>query len=125
MNQENLIHLTSDIVSAFVSNNPVPANDLTEIMRDVHGTIVELAKGKEPRPDPAVPINKSVHRNYIICLEDGAKMKMLKRYLRTHFNMSPDEYRERWGLPHDYPMVCEEYSERRSQFAKDIGLGKN
>lgn len=121
-----LIEHTADIISAYVSNNAVNSADLPKLMQSVHGQLCQIANGAEElvRPDPAVPIKKSITRSHIICLEDGKKLKMLKRYLRTRFDLSPDEYRARWGLPADYPMVAPEYAERRSQFAKKIGLGK-
>ncbi len=122
----HLVELTTDVVSAYVSNNAISAGDLPELMHSVHGQLSQLsdAQIEAERPDPAVPIKKSITNEYIICLEDGAKLKMLKRYLRTRFDMTPDEYRTRWGLPADYPMVAPEYTERRSEFAKKIGLGK-
>jgi predicted transcriptional regulator len=120
--------MTSEIVSSFVSNNPVATDTLPEVIRTVYRTVSGLALGgeqkPEERPKPAVPINKSVNADYIICLEDGRKLTMLKRYLRSRYDMSPDEYRRRWGLPADYPMVAPSYTERRSEFAKRIGLGK-
>ena len=121
-----LISQATDIVSAYVSNNVISPADLPGLLKVVHAKLGELAESStsSPRPDPAVPINKSVTDHHIICLEDGAKLKMLKRYLRTHYDMSPDEYRARWGLPADYPMVAPEYARRRSDFAKKIGLGK-
>lgn len=121
-----LVELTTDIVSAYVSNNPVSVADLPSLMNAVHDQFKSLAEGsaESVRPDPAVPIKKSVGKDYIICLEDGAKLKMLKRYLRTRFNLTPEEYRARWGLPADYPMVAPEYANRRSELAKQIGLGK-
>ncbi|MCR9196620.1 MAG: MucR family transcriptional regulator [Hyphomonas sp.] len=122
----DLISQATDIVSAYVSNNAISPADLPGLLKVVHAKLGELAESgtSSPRPDPAVPINKSVTDHHIICLEDGAKLKMLKRYLRTHYDMSPDEYRARWGLPADYPMVAPEYARRRSDFAKKIGLGK-
>lgn len=126
VSKSDLLDMTTTVVSSFVSNNPISSNDLPELMRSVHSKLTELGESNpiEERPEPAVPINKSVTRNHIICLEDGAKLKMLKRYLRTRYNLTPDQYRERWGLPGDYPMVAPEYADRRSQFAKEIGLGK-
>ena len=121
---DHLIELTTDIVTAYVSNNAIARGDLPQLMQDTHKTLVDLDKDEAPRPDPAVPINKSIHDEYIVCLEDGAKLKMLKRYLRTRYDLSPDEYRARWGLPGDYPMTAPEYARRRSAFAKRIGLGK-
>ena len=111
-----------------MANNKVSSEELTELIRSVHRTLANLsgANGERPteRPKPAAPINKSVNHDYIICLEDGKKLKMLKRYLRSTYNLSPDEYRKRWGLPADYPMVAPAYAARRSEFAKKIGLGK-
>ena len=126
VSKSDLLDMTTTVVSSFVSNNPISSNDLPELMRSVHSKLTELGESTpiEERPEPAVPINKSVTRNHIICLEDGAKLKMLKRYLRTRYNLTPEQYRERWGLPGDYPMVAPEYADRRSQFAKEIGLGK-
>ena len=122
----DLLSQATDIVTAYVSNNAISASDLPDLLKVVHSKLSELAEAgtEAPRPDPAVPIKKSVTDHHIICLEDGAKLKMLKRYLRTHYDMSPDEYRARWGLPADYPMVAPEYARRRSDFAKKIGLGK-
>lgn len=120
--------MTADIVASFVSNNKVTTDELPEIIKAVHKTVTGLAapNGHLPgeKPKPAVPVNKSVHTDYIVCLEDGKKLKMLKRYLRSTYSMSPDEYRKRWGLPADYPMVAPAYAARRSEFAKKIGLGK-
>ncbi len=122
------MRLTTDIVSSFVANNKVSSDELPTLIRSVHRTLVGLnadrggASGE--RPKPAVPVNRSVHNDYIVCLEDGKKLKMLKRYLRSTYNMSPDEYRKRWGLAADYPMVAPAYAARRSEFAKKIGLGK-
>ena len=122
----DLLTQATDIVAAYVSNNAISPSDLPGLLKVVHAKLGELADAgtDAPRPDPAVPIKKSVTDHHIICLEDGAKLKMLKRYLRTHYDMSPDEYRARWGLPADYPMVAPEYARRRSDFAKKIGLGK-
>lgn len=125
---EELMQITSDIVSSFVSNNPVTTDSLPDLIHSVHRAVSELAGTAEPKPEerpkPAVPINKSVTKDYIVCLEDGRKLKMLKRYLRSRYDLSPDEYRRRWGLPADYPMVAPSYTERRSEFAKSIGLGR-
>lgn len=123
---EELLEQTTQLVSAYVSNNAISAGDLPALMDSVHGQLKQLSTG-EPTltpAEPAVPIKKSVTNEYIICLEDGAKLKMLKRYIRTRFNLTPEEYRTRWGLPSDYPMVAPEYAERRSKLAKKIGLGK-
>lgn len=120
--------MTADIVASFVRNNKVSSDELTELIRSVHKTVagISRADGAAPaeRPKPAVPVNRSVNTDYIVCLEDGKKLKMLKRYLRSTYNLSPDEYRKRWGLPPDYPMVAPSYAAKRSDFAKRIGLGK-
>jgi predicted transcriptional regulator len=120
--------MTAEIVASFVSNNRVTTDELGELIRTVHRTVSGIAHGdgagRQERPKPAAPINKSIHNDYIICLEDGKKLKMLKRYLRSAYNLSPDDYRKRWGLPPDYPMVAPSYAARRSEFAKRIGLGK-
>src|SRR5262245_35857506 len=122
------IRMTTDIVASFVTNNTISVEELPELIRSVHRTLSALSHGGDDksveRPKPAAPINRSVQHDYIICLEDGKKLKMLKRYLRSTYGMSPDEYRKRWGLPPDYPMVAPAYAARRSEFAKKIGLGK-
>ena len=123
-----VIDLTADIVSAFVSNNAVAIDGLQALIKNVHQTLSELGVEPEEKPvekqKPAVPISKSVTDEYIICLEDGKKLKMLRRYLGTHYDMTPDEYRRKWGLPSDYPMVAPAYTRKRSDFAKKIGLGR-
>ncbi|MCR9194265.1 MAG: MucR family transcriptional regulator [Hyphomonas sp.] len=122
-----LLEMTTDIVASFVANNPVPASGLPDLIQTVHQTVQELASEEPtapPRPDPAVAISKSITPDHIICLEDGRKLKMLKRYLRSRYNLTPEEYRARWGLPSDYPMVAPNYAKRRSAFAKEIGLGR-
>ena len=122
-----LLEITTDIVASFVSNNPLPASGLAELITTVHNTVLTLAADapvEAPRPDPAVPISKSITPDHIICLEDGRKLKMLKRYLRSRYDLTPEEYRARWGLPADYPMVAPNYAKRRSAFAKEIGLGR-
>jgi predicted transcriptional regulator len=124
--QNDLLALTTEIVAAHVSNNTVGIADLPLLIEQVHTTLTNL--GKEPvrepeRLQPAVPVKKSVTPEYIICLEDGKKLKMLKRHLKTAYNMTPEEYRERWSLPADYPMVAPNYAEQRSKLAKEIGLG--
>jgi predicted transcriptional regulator len=125
---EALLRMTSDIVSSFVSNNPVTTDSLPEVIRSVYRTLASISGTADvkvdDRPKPAVPVSRSVTNDHIVCLEDGRKLKMLKRYLRSRYDMSPDEYRKRWGLPADYPMVAPAYTERRSEFAKKIGLGK-
>ena len=121
-----VLGLTAQIVSAHVSNNAVSRDALPELIQQVFSTL--MAAGTEQvepeRLQPAVPIKKSVFPEFIICLEDGKKLKMLKRHLQTSYNMTPDQYRERWGLPHDYPMVAPKYAEHRSELAKKIGLGR-
>ena len=124
---ETLITLTSDIVAAHVANNSVGVDDLPNLITSVYGALSGLGQAAsvpEARPEPAVSIRSSIKPDYIVCLEDGKKLKMLKRHLMTHYNMTPEEYRRRWGLPGDYPMVAPNYSERRRQLAKDIGLGR-
>jgi len=124
--QSELLSLTTNIVAAHVSNNSVAATDLPMIIRDVYDTLSNVGSPRErepERPSPAVPIKKSVTPEYIVCLEDGKKLKMLKRHLKTAYDMSPEDYRERWGLPADYPMVAPNYARQRSKLAKQIGLG--
>ena len=121
-----LLTLTADIVASHVSNNGVPVSELPQLIQQVYATLAALGQETAPVPEklePAVPIRKSVTPEYIICLEDGKKLKMLKRHLRTAYNMSPEEYREKWGLPADYPMVAPSYAKQRSKLAKQIGLG--
>ncbi len=129
LSANEIMRMTSTIVSSFVSNNPVPTDNLSDVIRSVHKTVSNLSEPSETkvdeRPKPAIPIGKSVTEEYIICLEDGKKLKMLKRYLRSRYDLSPDEYRRRWSLPADYPMVAPSYTARRSEFAKKIGLGKS
>jgi predicted transcriptional regulator len=123
---ETLITLTADIVSAHVSNNSVAVNDLPVLIQNVHGALSGLGEAVEqpqPKPEPAVSIRSSIKPDYIVCLEDGKKLKMLKRHLMTHYNMTPDEYRQKWGLAADYPMVAPNYAEQRRTLAKKIGLG--
>ena len=122
----NILALTVQIVSAHVSNNAVAAAALPTLIQEVHRALssIEAAPALlSQRPEPAVPIAKSITPEFIICLEDGKKMKMLKRHLKTSFNMTPDQYRERWGLAQDYPMVAPRYAKQRSSLAKKIGLG--
>lgn len=122
-----LLTITSEIVSAHVSNNTVSVADLPGLIEQVYRTLVAVGPsldGTQERPTPAVVIRKSITPDFIICLEDGKKLKMLKRHLKTAYNMTPDEYRERWGLPSDYPMVAPNYAKQRSKLAKAIGLGK-
>ncbi len=124
-----LFELTADIVAAYVGNNAVPANELPALINDVYKALSSAVTdgGEEKKKEelkPAVPIRRSVHPDYIICLEDGKKFKSLKRHLRTHYDMSPEEYREKWGLPPDYPMVAPNYAKARSELAKKMGLGQ-
>ncbi len=124
-----LVELTADIVAAYVGNNAVPANELPALINDVYKALSSAVTdgGEEKKKEelkPAVPIRRSVHPDYIICLEDGKKFKSLKRHLRTHYDMSPEEYREKWGLPPDYPMVAPNYAKARSELAKKMGLGQ-
>jgi predicted transcriptional regulator len=126
-NKADLVELTAEIISAYVSNNTVVASDLPSIIGDVHEALSKATNriGTTEREElrPAVALKKSVTPDYIVCLEDGKKFKSLKRHLRTHYNLSPEEYREKWGLPHDYPMVAPNYAAARSQLAKQMGLG--
>ncbi len=123
--RRELLRLTSTIVGAHVSHNPIAAAELPSVIVTVHQTLATLGPVEPaPKPTPAVPIKRSVTPDYIICLEDGTEHKMLKRHLKTAHSMSPDEYRERWGLPQDYPLVSPNYAKRRSQLAKKIGLGR-
>lgn len=127
MSDPQIIELTADIVSAHVANNNVASTELPDLIRSVHAA---LSKTSEPlaepavRPEPAVSVRASVKPDYIVCLEDGAKLKMLKRYLRTNFNMTPEDYRAKWDLPRDYPMVAPNYAEQRRGLAHKIGLGR-
>ncbi len=125
-NHYDLLSLTTEIVSAYLSNNSISQNEIPGIIEQTYKTLAlvegETAAAAE-RPQPAVPVKKSVNPDYIVCLEDGKKLKMLKRHLKTAYNMTPEEYRERWGLPSDYPMVAPNYARQRSRLAKDIGLG--
>jgi predicted transcriptional regulator len=124
--EEDILKMVTEIVAAYVSKNPVSASELPAIIKNVHATLGGFG-GAEPRTlprAPAVPVKKSIQPDFIVCLEDGKKLKMLKRYLRSRFKLSPSEYRERWNLPPDYPMVAPNYARTRSDFAKKIGLGK-
>ena len=120
--------MAADIVSAYVSNNTVPAGDLPGLINEIHNALRRVSGGTvqvaPEAPKPAVPTKKSVTNDYIVCLEDGKKFKSLKRHLRTQYNMSPEEYREKWGLAADYPMVAPNYAKARSQLAKQMGLGQ-
>jgi len=121
-----ILSLTTSIVAAHVSNHSVPVADLPQLIRDVYQTLSTVEGSGDraaERPTPAVPVKKSVTPDHIVCLEDGKKLKMLKRHLKTAYNMTPEEYRERWGLAPDYPMVAPNYAKQRSKLAKQIGLG--
>lgn len=125
----DLLEMTTEIVASYVSGNVVSAENLSDLIRSVHrslsslGTAIEIEKPAE-KPKAAVTIAKSITDDYIVCLEDGKRLKMLKRYLRSKYDLSPDDYRKRWNLPADYPMVAPNYAKRRSEFAKQIGLGR-
>jgi predicted transcriptional regulator len=124
----NYIELTAGIVSAYVSNNAVAAGDISSIISQVHSALLRVSNGQpegagEPMK-PAIAVKKSITPDYLVCLEDGKKFKSLKRHLRTQYNMTPELYREKWGLPPDYPMVAPNYAEARSQLAKQMGLGQ-
>ena len=124
---ETLITLTSDIVAAHVSNNSVALDDLSKLITQVYGALAGLGQPVEvveEAPEPAVSVRSSVKPDYIVCLEDGKKLKMLKRHLMTHYSLTPDQYRARWGLAADYPMVAPNYAEKRRELAKSIGLGR-
>lgn len=122
------LRMTTEIVAAYAGGNPLPHEELTRTIENVYGALTALKNGgageRKPAKAPAVPIAKSITPDYLVCLEDGRKMKMLKRHLRAVYGLSPEEYRRKWGLPADYPMVAPNYSKRRSHFAKEIGLGK-
>ncbi len=124
---DNLLRLATDIVAAYVSNNPVPVGDLPSMIKSVHATLGSLAGmgagDAVTSQKPAVPLKKSITPEYLICLEDGKKLKMLKRHLQTAYHMSPEQYRAKWGLDSNYPMVAPEYAKKRSSLAKAIGLG--
>ncbi len=126
---EETLRLAAEIVAAYVSANHLEASEIPTVIRNVYVALDSLVRGAatpdEDRPAPAVPIEKSITPDYLVCLEDGKKLKMLKRYLRTHYGMSPDDYRKKWGLATDYPMVAPNYAKRRSEFAKQIGLGRS
>ena len=125
-NRSELLELTSEIVAAHVSNNTLAVNDLPQLIKDVYFTLANVGEnqGLSERLNPPVSIKKSVTPDFIVCLEDGKKLKMLKRHLKTAYNMTPEEYRQRWSLPLDYPMVAPNYAKHRSDLAKEIGLGR-
>ncbi|NIJ42490.1 putative transcriptional regulator [Parvibaculum indicum] len=123
-----LIDMTAEIVAAYVGHNNVAPDDVPKLIELVHGALEQAASGEasadQARPDPAVPVDQSITAEYLICLEDGKKFKSLKRHIRTHYDLSPEEYRERWGLAADYPMVAPSYAKARSRLAKKMGLGQ-
>ncbi len=126
VSREDVLRMTTEVVAAYVGNNVLPASQISEVIGAVHKSLNALHGGGEiqAKPaSPAVPIRRSVKPDFIVCLEDGKKLKMLKRHLLTAHNMAPDEYRAKWGLPSDYPIVAPNYSKQRSEFAKKIGLG--
>ncbi len=128
-NPSNIIEMVSDIVSAYVAHNPVPVADLPRLIEKVHATLREIDGGgngeEKPELKPAIAIRRSVTDDHIVCLEDGKKFKSLKRHLRTRYNMSPEQYREKWNLPPDYPMVAPNYAKQRSDLARKMGLGQS
>ena len=123
----DLVEFTVEIVSSYVSNNTVPPSDVSMLIAETHRALSRLSDSQvtidRDEQKPAISVKKSVTNDYLICLEDGKKFKSLKRHLRTHYNLSPEEYREKWGLPHDYPMVAPNYAAARSDLAKKMGLG--
>jgi predicted transcriptional regulator len=125
---DDILKLTSEIVAAYVRNNPVPAADVPAMIKSVHSTLGGLAASAQAdgasTQKPAISVKRSITPEYIVCLEDGKKLKMLKRYLRSNYSLTPEEYRAKWGLPADYPMVAPNYAKQRSDFAKKIGLGR-
>jgi predicted transcriptional regulator len=123
-NDTSSLESVSKIVSAYVSNHSLPSGELPDLIATVHDALQNPDLVASSPPEPAVPIKKSIRPDYVICLEDGKKLKMLKRHLRTSYNMTPDEYRQKWGLASDYPMVSPKYAARRSELAKKIGLGR-
>ncbi len=129
-NIDTLIELTADVVAAYVSNNPVPASELPNLIADVHAALGRVAGSALPEPlpidkqKPAINPKRSVHDDYIVCLEDGKKFKSLKRHLMTHYSLTPEQYREKWGLDANYPMVAPSYAAARSELAKKMGLGR-
>lgn len=126
--ESSYIQLTANIVSAYVSNNTVPSAEIPNLIGQIHSALLRVSGGQAPAPSephkPAVPLKRSITSDYLICLEDGKKFKSLKRHLRTQYKMTPEQYREKWGLPPDYPMVAPNYAVARSQLAKKMGLGQ-
>jgi len=126
--ESSYIQLTANIVSAYVSNNTVPSAEIPNLIGQIHSALLRVSGGQAPSPaeplKPAVPLKRSITSDYLICLEDGKKFKSLKRHLRTQYKMTPEHYREKWGLPPEYPMVAPNYAAARSQLAKQMGLGQ-
>jgi predicted transcriptional regulator len=126
--ESSYIQLTANIVSAYVSNNTVPSAEIPNLIGQIHSALLRVSGGQAPTPaeplKPAVPLKRSITSDYLVCLEDGKKFKSLKRHLRTQYGMTPEQYREKWGLPPDYPMVAPNYAAARSQLAKQMGLGR-
>ena len=122
----DIMECASDIVSAYVSNNPIQSAELPDLIREIHSTLKTLGNSTNASrtPEPAIPVKKSITDDFLICLEDGKKFKSLKRHLRSKYGLSPEEYREKWGLTYDYPMVAPSYARKRSALAKEMGLGK-
>jgi len=125
---EDVLRLSVEIVASYLANNSATPGSIPELIRSVHGSLTKVGQPESApvleKQKPAVPIGRSITQDYIVCLEDGKRLKMLKRYLRSRYNLTPDEYRRKWGLPPDYPMVAPAYASRRSEFAKQIGLGR-
>jgi len=126
VSDEEMLRMTANVVSAYVGNNSLPTTQISDVIKTVYGSLTSLGRngGGRDLPRPAVPIRRSITPDYIVCLEDGRKLKMLKRHLRTTYNMTVEDYRQKWGLPGDYPMVAPNYAKQRSVFAKRIGLGR-
>ncbi len=128
LRSDDILKLATEIVAAYVSNNPIPVSEVPAMIKSVHSTLGGLGTGLQGEAlstqKPAIPVKRSVNPDFIVCLEDGKKLKMLKRYLRSNYSMTPEEYRAKWGLPADYPMVAPNYAAQRSEFAKKIGLGR-
>lgn len=126
VSDEEMLRMTASVVSAYVGNNSLPPTQIPDVIKTVYGSLTSLGRtgGMRDLPRPAVPIRRSITPDYIVCLEDGRKLKMLKRHLRTTYNMTVEDYRQKWGLPGDYPMVAPNYARQRSAFAKRIGLGR-
>ncbi|MZR31050.1 transcriptional regulator [Sneathiella sp. DP05] len=125
--REELLRMTADITSAYVSNNQIENAELVQVIKSVYSSLATLdadTEAEQAELKPAVPIKRSIQNDYLVCLEDGKQLKMLKRYLRSNYDMTPEEYRAKWNLPPDYPMVAPAYAKRRSQFAKEFGLGR-